>query len=84
MAKRQRVATGVFQVESPAKMSMLPRLRPQNYFDLVVEVAIVRPGLKSIISVTPHRISSDKSEHVAVVTFTLAQSNTQSLEPIGT
>ena len=44
MAKRQRVATGVFQVESPAKMSMLPRLRPQNYFDLVVEVAIVRPG----------------------------------------
>ena len=37
-------STGVFQVESRAQMSMLPRLRPQNYFDLVIEVAIVRPG----------------------------------------
>jgi error-prone DNA polymerase len=35
---------GVFQVESRAQMSMLPRLKPQKYYDLVVEVAIVRPG----------------------------------------
>lgn len=35
---------GVFQVESRAQMSMLPRLRPQKFYDLVVEVAIVRPG----------------------------------------
>ncbi|MHB8720506.1 MAG: error-prone DNA polymerase [Steroidobacteraceae bacterium] len=35
---------GVFQIESRAQMSMLPRLRPQNYYDLVIEVAIVRPG----------------------------------------
>jgi error-prone DNA polymerase len=35
---------GVFQVESRAQMSMLPRLEPRNYYDLVVEVAIVRPG----------------------------------------
>ena len=35
---------GVFQVESRAQMSMLPRLKPRNYYDLVVEVAIVRPG----------------------------------------
>ena len=35
---------GVFQIESRAQMSMLPRLRPQCYYDLVVEVAIVRPG----------------------------------------
>ena len=35
---------GVFQVESRAQMSMLPRLRPENFYDLVVEVAIVRPG----------------------------------------
>jgi error-prone DNA polymerase len=35
---------GVFQVESRAQMSMLPRLQPKNLFDLVVEVAIVRPG----------------------------------------
>lgn len=35
---------GVFQIESRAQMSMLPRLRPRNYYDLVVQVAIVRPG----------------------------------------
>ena len=35
---------GVFQIESRAQMSMLPRLRPRNFYDLVVEVAIVRPG----------------------------------------
>jgi error-prone DNA polymerase len=35
---------GVFQVESRAQMSMLPRLRPERFYDLVVEVAIVRPG----------------------------------------
>ncbi|MFY8104223.1 MAG: error-prone DNA polymerase, partial [Ramlibacter sp.] len=35
---------GVFQVESRAQMAMLPRLRPRTYYDLVVQVAIVRPG----------------------------------------
>jgi error-prone DNA polymerase len=35
---------GVFQIESRAQMSMLPRLRPRVFYDLVVEVAIVRPG----------------------------------------
>ncbi|WP_422822861.1 error-prone DNA polymerase [Variovorax humicola] len=35
---------GVFQIESRAQMSMLPRLKPRNYYDLVIEVAIVRPG----------------------------------------
>lgn len=35
---------GVFQIESRAQMSMLPRLKPQNYYDLVVQIAIVRPG----------------------------------------
>ena len=35
---------GVFQIESRAQMSMLPRLKPANYYDLVIEVAIVRPG----------------------------------------
>ncbi|PZQ18374.1 MAG: error-prone DNA polymerase [Rhodanobacter denitrificans] len=35
---------GVFQIESRAQMSMLPRLKPENFYDLVVEVAIVRPG----------------------------------------
>jgi error-prone DNA polymerase len=35
---------GVFQVESRAQMTMLPRLKPQTFYDLVIEVAIVRPG----------------------------------------
>ena len=41
----QRADTiGVFQIESRAQQSMLPRLRPRTFFDLVIEVAIVRPG----------------------------------------
>ena len=41
----QRADTiGVFQIESRAQMSMLPRLRPEKFYDLVIEVAIVRPG----------------------------------------
>ena len=35
---------GVFQIESRAQMSMLPRLRPREFYDLVIEVALVRPG----------------------------------------
>ena len=35
---------GVFQIESRAQMSMLPRLKPENFYDLVIQVAIVRPG----------------------------------------
>ncbi len=37
-------SVGVFQVESRAQMSMLPRLKPRNYYDLVIQIAIVRPG----------------------------------------
>ncbi len=37
-------SVGVFQIESRAQMSMLPRLRPKEFYDLVIEVAIVRPG----------------------------------------
>ena len=37
-------SVGVFQVESRAQMNMLPRLRPNKFYDLVIEVAIVRPG----------------------------------------
>ncbi|MBI5255130.1 MAG: error-prone DNA polymerase [Burkholderiales bacterium] len=37
-------SVGTFQVESRAQMSMLPRLQPRNFYDLVIEVAIVRPG----------------------------------------
>ncbi|MEO8161857.1 MAG: error-prone DNA polymerase, partial [Arenimonas sp.] len=41
----QRADTvGVFQIESRAQMSMLPRMKPANYYDLVIEVSLVRPG----------------------------------------
>jgi error-prone DNA polymerase len=40
----QADSVGVFQVESRAQMSMLPRLKPECFYDLVIEVAIVRPG----------------------------------------
>ncbi len=41
---QQADTIGVFQIESRAQMSMLPRLRPASFYDLVIEVAIVRPG----------------------------------------
>jgi error-prone DNA polymerase len=41
---QQADSIGVFQVESRAQMTMLPRLKPENYYDLVIEIAIVRPG----------------------------------------
>lgn len=41
---RRAETVGVFQIESRAQMAMLPRLRPRNYYDLVVDVSIVRPG----------------------------------------
>lgn len=40
----QADTVGVFQIESRAQMSMLPRLRPRCYYDLVIQIAIVRPG----------------------------------------
>lgn len=41
---RQADTVGVFQIESRAQMSMLPRLKPKEFYDLVIQVAIVRPG----------------------------------------
>ena len=41
---RRADSLGVFQVESRAQMNMLPRLQPERFYDLVIEVAIVRPG----------------------------------------
>jgi error-prone DNA polymerase len=41
---RQADTLGVFQIESRAQMAMLPRLKPRSFYDLVIEVAIVRPG----------------------------------------
>ena len=53
---------GVFQVESRAQMSMLPRLRPEKFYDLVIEVAIVRPGPIQGNMVHPYLRRRDKLE----------------------
>jgi error-prone DNA polymerase len=57
-------SVGVFQVESRAQMSMLPRLRPQTFYDLVVEVAIVRPGPIQGGMVHPYLKRREKKEAV--------------------
>ena len=41
---RKADTVGVFQIESRAQMAMLPRMKPKTFYDLVIEVAIVRPG----------------------------------------
>jgi error-prone DNA polymerase len=41
---RKADTLGVFQIESRARMDMLPRIEPRTFYDLVIEVAIVRPG----------------------------------------
>ncbi|MEZ0243862.1 MAG: error-prone DNA polymerase, partial [Sphingomonas sp.] len=41
---RKADTLGVFQIESRAQMSMLPRMRPENFYDIAIQVAIVRPG----------------------------------------
>jgi error-prone DNA polymerase len=51
---------GVFQIESRAQMSMLPRLRPRRFYDLVIEVAIVRPGPIQGGMVHPYLKSRDR------------------------
>jgi error-prone DNA polymerase len=53
---------GVFQVESRAQMNMLPRLKPRTYYDLVIEVAIVRPGPIQGDMVHPYLRRRDKIE----------------------
>ncbi len=55
---------GVFQVESRAQMSMLPRLKPRNYYDLVIQVAIIRPGPIQGDMVHPYLRRRDGTEDV--------------------
>ncbi len=57
---------GVFQIESRAQMSMLPRLKPRTFYDLVIEVAIVRPGPIQGGMVHPYlkrRLSGEKVDY---------------------
>ena len=56
---------GVFQVESRAQMNMLPRLKPRTFYDLVIEVAIVRPGPIQGDMVHPYLRRRNKIEQVS-------------------
>jgi error-prone DNA polymerase len=55
---------GVFQIESRAQMAMLPRLKPRNYYDLVIEIAIIRPGPIQGDMVHPYLRRREGSERV--------------------
>jgi error-prone DNA polymerase len=66
-------SVGVFQVESRAQMSMLPRLKPKNFFDLVIEVAIVRPGPIQGDMVHPYLRRRDGLEPVSFPTKALEE-----------
>jgi error-prone DNA polymerase len=57
-------SVGVFQVESRAQMSMLPRMQPRKFYDLVIEVAIVRPGPIQGDMVHPYLRRREKKEPV--------------------
>src|SRR5271165_2757158 len=57
---------GVFQVESRAQMATLPRLRPQQFYDLVIEVALIRPGPIQGGSVHPYLRRHDGLEEAAM------------------
>jgi error-prone DNA polymerase len=61
---RKADSLGVFQVESRAQMAMLPRLRPARFYDLVIEVAIVRPGPIQGNMVHPYLRRRQKKEPV--------------------
>ena len=61
---RKADTIGVFQIESRAQMSMLPRLKPRTFYDLVVEVAIVRPGPIQGDMVHPYLKRREKREDV--------------------
>lgn len=56
---------GVFQIESRAQMSMLPRLRPASYYDLVIQIAIVRPGPIQGDMVHPFLLRRNQKEDVS-------------------
>jgi error-prone DNA polymerase len=64
---------GVFQVESRAQMSMLPRLKPRSFYDLVIEVAIVRPGPIQGDMVHPYLRRRDGTEPVVFPSAELAE-----------
>ncbi|TYR36428.1 error-prone DNA polymerase [Mesorhizobium microcysteis] len=65
---RKADTLGVFQIESRAQMSMLPRIKPRTFYDLVIEVAIVRPGPIQGDMVHPYLRRRDGTEEVTFPT----------------
>ncbi len=68
---RKADTLGTFQIESRAQMSMLPRLQPRTFYDLVIQVAIVRPGPIQGDMVHPYLRRRDKLEPVSYPTAEL-------------
>ncbi len=66
-------SVGVFQVESRAQMTMLPRLKPRRFYDLVIEVAIVRPGPIQGDMVHPYLRRRSGEEKVSFPSAALAE-----------
>jgi error-prone DNA polymerase len=61
---RRADTVGVFQIESRAQMAMLPQLKPRTYYDLVIEVSVVRPGLITRGMVHPYLCRREALEPV--------------------
>ena len=70
---------GVFQVESRAQMATLPRLRPQEFYDIVVEVALIRPGPIQGDAVSPYIRRRLKREEVTYLHESLKPALTKTL-----
>jgi error-prone DNA polymerase len=68
---RKADTIGVFQIESRAQMAMLPRMKPKTFYDLVIEVAIVRPGPIQGDMVHPYLRRREKKERVTYPTMAL-------------
>jgi error-prone DNA polymerase len=68
---RRADTVGVFQIESRAQMAMLPRMKPRTFYDLVIEVAIVRPGPIQGDMVHPYIRRREGREEVAYPTLEL-------------
>jgi error-prone DNA polymerase len=66
---RRADTVGVFQIESRAQMSMLPRLKPKEFYDLVVEVAIVRPGPISGGMVHPYLKARERAARKEAIVY---------------
>jgi error-prone DNA polymerase len=75
-------SVGVFQVESRAQMSMLPRLKPREFYDLVIEVAIVRPGPIQGNMVHPYLRRREGSEAVTYPSPARGQGPSNELEEV--